>query len=660
MKFRVVLSAIFSTTLMQAQDVLAQDTVISLDSVVVSANKREQGLSKIDGSVSVKTGEDLQRANVTKVSELGKVFSGLVIRTRGSRVYANFTVRGQYSPDFYNAAVQIYVDGVPQDTSVFDQELINVDRVEFLRGPQGTLYGRNAFGGVINIITRRPRTDELAVAGELSDHGRRADIVGTAALSPDSWFLDFAGRAEYDEGHIKDATTNNSDIADTRSAFGSAMLRFDPQDGPFDATLAASYDRVQTHEELYLLDQFVSQRKYFTAFQPVNYLDREFWTTSLNWNYQWDGFTLSSTSAYQDVSYDRSIFGGMFPETKQVASEELKLAYDGAGRLSGVAGLYLQDDEFTREVVGFSFNKVEGQSIAVFGDATFQVTPRLDVMGGIRYGEDEASISFNAPGFFAFRNSESFDDVQTKAAVGFQITENARVYALVSEGYKPGGFNRAVASPADIAPYLPETSVNYEVGVRKTMLNQALYLAAAAYYIPSEDKQIFVGPVGAQVIRNVGEATSKGVELEANLQASSNLTITGATSIDRSEFDSYVDRITSANHSGNRVPYAPEVTANLSARYILPQTRVPADISLYGALQYTSKVFFDEANTLSQSPVTTFDASVDLAFHNGVTVSVFGTNLTDETYRTSSFNFGGIISTIGDGRVVGGKVKATF
>lgn len=662
MKRRVALSAFFACSLLQANQSLAQQTdgTVNLSEIIVTANKREQPLSKVDGSVSVKTAEELRRAGVTKVDELGKVFPGLVIRTRGNRVYSNFTVRGQYSPDFYNATVQIYVDGVPQDPSVFTQELLDVDRVEFLRGPQGTLYGRNAYGGVINIITKRAREERLSLSGTLSDHGPRGDIAGTTVLSADKLFFDYAARAEKDPGHIEDISTGVDDAASTRIGSGLLKLRYDPATGPFDATLGFLYDHVETNEELYLFDRFVDKRQFFSAIQPINYLNLSSQIGYLNWNYKGDNVVLSSTSSYQDVSYDRDVFGSMTPEAKQLASQEVKLSYEGGNRLAGVAGVYFQDEEFVRDVVGFSRNKVGGQSAAIFGEATFNVTEWLDVTGGLRYGRDEASIDFDAPGFFSFKNSAEFEVVLGKAAIGVQPSENLRLYGLISQGYKPGGFNHAVVSPDDAIAYEAETSVNYEIGMRASLFDEALLLSAAGYYIPSKDKQIYVGVVPFQVIRNVGESTSKGVEIEANLQATQNLQITAMMTAGRSTFDSYVDVVGAADNTGNRVPYAPDVTANVSARYVIPQKRIDGQLSVYGAAHYTSKIYFDEANTLSQPEVATFDASLELALSSGVTVSLFGTNLTDETYRTSSFNFGGVISTIGDGRVVGATVKATF
>ncbi|MFD0388242.1 TonB-dependent receptor plug domain-containing protein [Tistrella bauzanensis] len=145
------------TGAMPVSDARADDQDVQrLDALTVTAGKRDQALGQIDSSVTVRTAEELAEAGVTRLDDLDRVFPGLVIRARGNRAYTGVTIRGVTSPDFYNPAVQVYVDGVPQDAAAFAQELVNVERVELLRGPQGTLYGRNAHGGVINVITRMP------------------------------------------------------------------------------------------------------------------------------------------------------------------------------------------------------------------------------------------------------------------------------------------------------------------------------------------------------------------------------------------------------------------------------------------------------------------------------------------------------------------------
>lgn len=115
-----------------------------LEKITITATKRAQEIGKVDASVTVVTGEELAQRGVRTVDDLQKVFPGVSMGNRGNRVYSNVTVRGISSPDYFNPTVQVYVDGVPQLPSTFAQMLTDVERVELLRGPQGTLYGANA------------------------------------------------------------------------------------------------------------------------------------------------------------------------------------------------------------------------------------------------------------------------------------------------------------------------------------------------------------------------------------------------------------------------------------------------------------------------------------------------------------------------------------
>ena len=156
----------------------------AVEVMVVKATKLDTPLSEVNNSVLVKTGDELEKAGIYQVKDLEKVFPGLLIQTRGNRTYANTTIRGISSPDYYSPTVNLYVDGILQDNAFLTQPLINVERVELLRGPQGTLYGGNAQGGVINIVTRKASAEtQIRTSALYSDLSRQADGVVAGALS---------------------------------------------------------------------------------------------------------------------------------------------------------------------------------------------------------------------------------------------------------------------------------------------------------------------------------------------------------------------------------------------------------------------------------------------------------------------------------------------
>ncbi|WP_291171743.1 TonB-dependent receptor [Hyphomicrobium sp.] len=620
-----------------------------------------------DANVSVRSAAELRDAGVEKVGDLEKVFPGLTIRSRGNRAYANITVRGISSPDFYNPSVQILIDGVPQAASAFTQDLVDVERVEFLRGPQGVLYGANAFGGVINIITRKSRETTASVTGTVANLERSVIATGTAVLAKEALFLDVGVKRSVEPGEIDNLLTGEDDI-DTADLWSSrASLRYAPSHGPFDAALTFARENLDSKEETYIRDSLLKERDYDLPI-PQGLLKRLTDTASAAWNYRFgNGFTFTSISAYQNVDLKRDTFGYAFPESEEAFSQEARLAYTGSGPLTGVAGFYLRNSDFTRErPVAGDRNEIGTDSLAGFGELTWHITDALDLTGGARVSHDKSTIDYSLPAFMlAYSDEASFDAVQPKVSIGYQITDLTRVYALVSEGYKPGGFQHAItnpANPAEFAPYDSETAWNYEVGI-STRLFGTLDVAATVYHIVSEDKQIYVGVVPNQTIKNAGEAESTGVEIEATWRPTRNLTVLTTANFGRSEFTDFVDPASGNDYTGNRVPYAPDVTATLNARYVFDQRVLAGQLALTGNVRYASRTYFDEANTLSQEPFAVYDAGIELAWDNGVAAKFFVDNISDEIYREYSFvdtGSGMQLSVPSEGRLVGVSLTAKY
>lgn len=640
-----------------------------LDAISVTANKRPQRLAQVDGAVSVRTAEDLEQAHVTKVEDLERVFPGLLIRSRGNTAYANVTVRGLSSPDFYNPAVQVHVDGVPQDQAYFTQELVDVERVELLRGPQGTLYGRGAHGGVLNIVTSKPDDRVTAAAsGTLTSLDRTAQAVAGLPIVPGALYGDVAVHVRSRLGSIDDTAGMGSDIDDGTAWAGRARLRYAPAGGPFDLMVTAQRERLRSHEELYVRHADLKDRIVNTTTDGgLPLLDRTVNSVGLSGSYDFGGAVLSSVTSLQKRTMTRRIFGNDTPEDQRTVSEELRLSWGGsgadAGRLSGVVGGYVQDTDFTRREPGYpgymgpSTNHVDTRSYALFGEVTYKITPKLDVTAGLRWSLEEASIDYRrtAPYGYGFSSDERFTSLSPKLALGWQAAPGQRLYALVSRGFKPGGFNHTVSSPADAVAYKSENATNVEAGWRGTLVPGLLEGGATVYWIRSTDKQIYVGPVGMQVLRNAGDAESKGIELDLRATPAAGLTLDAGATFGRSDFTDARDPQTGVRYDGKRVPYAPDTTLRLSARYVIPQTAIPGALSIGGGGRYYSATWFDEANTLKQPGYALLDASVDLDLDNGLSVSVFGDNLADKVYRTSSYQFGAgdVRSTVGQGRMVG-------
>ncbi len=633
------------------------------DKMVISASKRDQLLNQIDAAVSIKTGVELERAGVRQVADLEKVFPGLIIRTRGNRAYANISMRGVTSPDFYNPAVQIYIDGVPQDVAVMTQQLQNIQHVELLRGPQGTLYGRNAHGGVINIITNKAVAQtEGGVAVTLANELTQSDLYLATPLGDSGFAIDLNLRSNREAGEVEDIAVSANDIDETETNRGQLRLHYNAE-GPLSGTLDISHENVHSHEELYLRESVFEQLKYDSATQgPKSLLDRDLDSYALNLNYEMDGASLSSTSSWQDRYMDRILGGNNYAEQQKTLAQELRLALTAADNWDAVIGLFYQQADFQRNDPGFpgfygaSVNQVDKTSQALFGEATYQLNPTWDITFGARWSKEKAKINFVRSGLnsFNFQASDSFSDISPKLALGWQAAENQRYYLSVSRGFKPGGFNHTVSSPSDATAFDSETSTNIELGWRADWPKQNLSLSSALYFIDASDKQIYVGPLGGQYIRNVGDAESYGLEADLQWQLSTQTRLGFGFNWGKSTFDNAQNALTSQDLSGNQLPYAPDFDLNLRLEHQAQQQLLPGELLLSMTARYVDDIYFDEANSLQQSGYGLIDLAADLDMPQGVGLRLFVDNLTDKRYRTSSFQFmDGPRSTVSDGRVIG-------
>ncbi|MDR6433487.1 TonB-dependent receptor [Brucella pseudogrignonensis] len=676
---KIVLASSVCFTGMTGNVSLAQENGgIILDTITVTASKREQALNSIDASVSVVTAAQLEERGIRTVDDLQKVFPGLSIANRGNRIYSNFTIRGLSSPDYFNPTVQIYVDGAPQTPSTFSQMLVDVDRVELLRGPQGTLYGANAYGGVINIITKKGDKNRFYIQSTISAQEPSVQIGGTAVLTPDTLFLDYAGTFAHFSGDFDDRTTGDDNINTSDNGFGRATLRYAPTGGDFDASITYSREWLRSHEEVYAFQQDVDDRIYDSGlYGELPLLKRKVTNISGQFNYRFGDFTLSSISAYQESDVMRNFSSGagsryFWPQNDKLFTQEMRLAYDSA-MFSGVAGLWYSHDDFTGTKNGYtgyygdSSNNVVNDSIAAFGEVTWHATDKLDLTGGLRATYDRSSIDAYrddtyATGYgFDFDNKAHFTSIQPKVAIGYEIAPDTRLFGVISRGYKPGGFNHSISSTIDASPYEAESAWNFETGVKSTLLGGAVDVSASVYYIRSTDKQIYVGMIGQQFIRNAGEATSAGIELEGTWRATNRLTLTGNAAFGRSEFTDFTDPYTGVSYDGNHVPYAPDVTTHINIAYILSEDILNGTLTANGGVNYNSKVYFDEANSTGQDGFSTFDASLDFANTSGFKAQLYVQNIADKSYKTSGFVNGPYeLGTLGKGRTFGLTLRKDF
>lgn len=631
-----------------------------------SASKRQQERLDIPTGIGVVTGDELAQRDFKSVSDLDRVFPDVNIRSRSTRAYTNITVRGQSAVDFYNPTVGVYIDGLPQDQTTFAQLLpLGLEQAELLYGPQGTLFGRNTIGGVLNITTNKPDNDgHFESLMSVSTLERSAAVLGSAPIIKNVLYGDVSLAYRAEDGDYTDMFTME-DLGDTKDRSGRVRLRYAPTGSPVDIMMMAARSEIKSDEERLVMEPFLKQRLALpNAFLPSHY---KLETDSLGLTASYDiGFAkISSMTGYQDRVFDRTVFGDYTPENQETFNQEFTMASNpGANSpVDYVFGLYFQTLDFERLTpYHFQTTNQNIDSYAAYGEVTWHVTDRLDVTPGLRYDYEVADGG--GEGVNTFDTEKKSAAWSPKIALSYKLAEPWRVYALYSTGYKPGGIVRSVTPGLSTVTYDPQMTDNFEIGTKYRSHDGSLELWAAGYYNVSDDYQLSVGPVTGKYIRNAGEVESKGINLMAKFDVLENLRVTAGLGLNDASFTKYSNPdVPAQNYTGNRLPYAPEVTANANIEYVIALGNGLGHAVPHFGVTYLSDIYFDESNTVGQGSYTLLDAGVAWKPTDHIAAELFIDNITDETYTTYGFDAGapyGNVYQLGQGRTIGASLRLKY
>ncbi|WP_095097802.1 TonB-dependent receptor [Pseudomonas sp. Irchel 3A5] len=647
------------------------DSVLTLPELQVTASKRIQSQNQTDLALAVATPADLEQANVYRSGELERVFPELLVRNTGAGLFPSLSMRGISSSDPYNAPVGIYVDGVPQYLGTFNQELLDIEQIELLKGPQGTLYGRNAHAGALNITTRQSEeTPTATVQSRFSNLHQQVSASGSAPLISDRLYIQGAVYHDDTDGEL----TRSEHHGDSDNGGGRAGLLFKANED-LSLRLAYARDKLRSYDEQYLADETYGKRRASVPLMESVYVRRvESSSATVDWSLN-DSWRLTSISALQNYRHERLFgdLGFLWPETQRTLSQELRLSTQGADRAWDlVTGLYWQNSKSHSQrepdagaplsgVYGQADSRIENTEKAVFGEFTWHLAPRWDLTLGARHSQERAETRYvqqNAlftPGF-EYSGNDTFTSTTPKVALGFQATPDTRLYASVSKGFKAGGYNRIGAITPDAVAYSPEKSLNMEVGIKASLLDKRVWLNGALYRIDIEDVQQFVGDAGTgtQSLANIGKARSEGAELSLDWQATQATRLRVAGTLNR-------NHLLNSDRQGNQLTFTPKRTLRVSAEHSLYVSGVLGEIRPSVGLSYTGKHYFDVDNHVAQSGYSLMDARLAWLPKPELELALYGNNLGDKLYRTYAYESAGQqFAQPGNGRELGLSIKASF
>jgi iron complex outermembrane receptor protein len=689
------------------------DAGLQLDGVLVSAQKTEELLQRVPLSITAISARQVQQYRLWKSNELTAIAPNLFSVNSGDD--RNVTSIRGITTTSYDPAVATYIDGVNQfSLDTYIAALLDVERIEILRGPQGTLYGRNAMGGVINIITKQPTNTTNGFAEmNFGNYGQQRYSIGVRTpLIKNKLF--FGASAMYDKRNgFYTNQFNNSSFDKQHSFTGNYYLKYiintnwalnlnvkhliNRSDGAFPLVNGVN----DAFDHPFQLNQDATAKMIDNTFN-----------SSFTVKYAGQSFNFSSQTAYQSNHryYNKPLDGDFSPidgvtiinnfgddwNKVKVWTEELKFSSPAASTsmIKWTAGSYFfHQDNPVKQTVHFgndaalvgapdtnfgliSSTKGKSTGVAFFGQVTYAINDKLDVIAGMRY--DYEKKKYNILGeyqkdpdpnpLFETRPdtsaSANFSAVSPKVGLAYKVGGTSNVFATYSRGYRTGGLTQLSSDPSQppLYPYKPEYSNNIELGIKNNLLNNRLYLNIAIFLTHVNDAQVptLILPDAITITRNAGKLTSKGIEMEIastpvkGFQVDYNFGYTDATyknlKLSQNGF--------SVNLDGKKQIFTPDVTSMLALQYGFDiAAKQQLKLIIRGEWMYLGKQYFDLANNISQKGYSLLNTRFGISSKKA-DLMFWGRNLGDKKYIAYAYDFGAI--HLGNPKTYGATLAIRF
>jgi iron complex outermembrane receptor protein len=655
-----------------ATPVPATESVLEAE-VVVTARKIEENLQDVPMSVKVLSGEHLDDSGTTRLHELQFAIPGLVVNNSGM-FGAGFSLRGVADQRVAGLSVAPHLNGVYLgNANVAIARLFDIERIEVLKGPQGTLYGRNATGGSINVITRAPQ-DFLGSEIEVA-HGsfETTRAQGHLNLPIENAGLRLAFIASEGDGYIRNSVDDRRFAEDDYWGVRGS-LRIDAGDALRIDIMAqhlrddgATGDLWSPRPD-FLVDPRDIRLTTVTIEDP--YLISEIDNLSFNLEYDLGFATLRSITGYaqsevrnvDDCAGSPLLLGcvrSAQPNEFDQWSQELQLVFPRAGAIEGIVGAYYADADSTTafyqllpEVnprpLSDNLSTLSDPASALFGQATLYFANRWSVTAGLRLSREEHRATTIGTGT---QDSQTLVTVQSDSDnlswlldLGYAISEDAMLYAAISTGYKSGGFITTTLINGEPDTYGPEYLTAFEIGGKSRWLAGRLTLNAAAFLYDYEDLQvntaIFLDNSAIFSVDNAAKAELYGIDAEMTFAVSERWSVSGGVVwLPKREFVEYRNEVTGDTLSGNDLVRAPEWSANGAVDYEHPLGDL-GSLSARLEYSYRSGYFYTPENApfYAQDSFGLLNAYLKFeAASQAWYAYVSGRNLTNEDYFTQVF-----------------------
>lgn len=596
----IVIIILLTNSIAYSQTSIDTTKTNQIEEVILTANKREESIIKVNTSVTSLSSKKIEDTRTWGLSGLTALVPNYNYQELGVSFQQIQSIRGiQVFSE--NPAVSTYIDDVNNiDILANGFAFTDIERIEILRGPQGTLYGRNAMGGVVNIITKKP-TNQTNGFAETSIGNLGLQRYSTGIKTPiikDKLYFGLNGLYQTQDGFLKnnisgtsatDTNLNGKSVGGEKNLYGNMFLKW-LVSNRFQLTLNLKGQQDKSNNSGFMVSQF-SDTYAFANPDVINLSriqnhERTILNTSLVAKYNADKFTITSISALQTISfgfkdldfpgiyhsyYDGKI-GELLPPQK-VWSQELRVNSQSNSKFQYTVGVYAFTQKgyepttntayelSVAEAAAFGLpsgtylinrNRSNNSGLAGFGEMSYQLTNKLKTTVGLRYDYEKREATFNGFGDAMLFNgvvteinpnitsNGNYTAISPKFSVSYSVNELSNIYATYTRGFRAGGINASSLPVGVRQTFDPEYSNNYEIGYKSYLLNKKLSIGASAFLIQWKDLQFYnlVAPF-TYARENVGNAQSAGIEIEVSALPAKGLQLDGSFGFNPTEYKGF-------------------------------------------------------------------------------------------------------------------------
>lgn len=649
----------------------ASDEGAPLPELVVVARKREEAAKDVPMSISAKTGRDLEKIGARNVRDIGSLFAGVSFNDSNSGG-GEFSIRGLTSTGSgSDTSVGLYIDEVfVGDDAAMSQRLFDLSSFQILRGPQGTLFGRNTVAGAVNVVTRKP-APELGGALDLSVGNYALRQVGgtvNVPLSGEKLILRASVVKRERDGYLRNLAAPGVAGNDENGTSSRVHLLARPHED-VDVLISADDSSDKTCDNMFRL---VDGRLYTGNRNP----NESSWdgpcqsqrrvngvSMRLDWDIRGTTFTLITASRKRKTEFitDRDFTAADILKTgldtdESQSSQEARLTGQLGKDLKWVAGVFNFNRDYKQNTIldlgpGFigpgrrnvvnAIADLRTESTAGFGSVDYAVTKNLNLEVGLRYTTERKALRYlqtatlPIPGFGvvpAFNKGVSGGQWSPTVTGTYKLTSDHTVYGRFAKGYKSGGFNAGPSSDPARIEFKPEHLDSYEVGYKGSLWNGRARFDATLYRLDYRDIQLSDQDGSGFFISNAAKARSEGVETQLTAKISQHVVLIAGLGYVDAVYSSYGKR------TGNTLPRAPKLTASLSPQFTLPIS-LGGSVFVVPEVAYRGENFVDSANTqqFKQPAHTVANLRAGYESSDGWSLTGWIRNVTDKRVTMGGF-----------------------